>query len=156
MTHPQSSLTIRDPQDADESAWRGLWQGYVEFYEAEVPEEVTAATWRRIVTPGSSLFGRLAAKNGEVVGFTVSVLHAGSWTIAPICYLEDLFVDPKCRGAGAGRALIDDLVTRGRALGWSKIYWHTRASNAAARRLYNTFASADDFVRYRLFLDRRG
>ena len=27
-------------------------------------------------------------------GFTLSVLHAGTWTTQPICYLEDLFVDP--------------------------------------------------------------
>jgi ribosomal protein S18 acetylase RimI-like enzyme len=68
------------------------------------------------------------------------------------CYLEDLYVDPVVRGHGIGRALIDDLVRLGRDNGWSRIYWHTRQSNEAARRLYDKFAKADDFVRYRLFL----
>jgi hypothetical protein len=28
------------------------------------------------------------------------------------------------------------------------LYWHTRGNNATARRLYDTFIPADDFVRY--------
>jgi len=41
----------------------------------------------------------------------------------------------------------------GRDNGWSRVYWHTRQSNEAARRLYDKFAKADDFVRYRMILD---
>jgi ribosomal protein S18 acetylase RimI-like enzyme len=79
-----------------------------------------------------------------VAGFTVCVLHPGSWTIAPACYLEDLYVDPDLRGHGIGRALIEDLIGMARDNGWSRIYWHTRQSNEAARRLYDKFAEADD------------
>ena len=95
---------------------------------------------------------RIAEWQGAVAGFTVSVLHPGSWTLTPICYLEDLFVDPEARGQGLGRALIDDLITMARNHGWSKIYWHTRQSNETARRLYDRYVEADDFVRYRMFL----
>ena len=102
--------------------------------------------------PGSPLFGRIAEWKGEVAGFTVSVLHQGSWTLDPICYLEDLFVAPKARGHGIGRALIADLLARAKEHGWSRLYWHTRQGNAPARRLYDKFAVADDFVRYRLTL----
>jgi GNAT superfamily N-acetyltransferase len=87
-----------------------------------------------------------------VAGFTISVLHPGSWALTPACYLEDLFVDPEARGRGLGRALIEDLIGLARDNGWSRIYWHTRQSNAAARRLYGQFAEADDFVRYRMVL----
>ena len=52
------------------------------------------------------------------------------------------------RGSGAGGALINDLIAKGHASGWRKVYWQTRANNAAARRLYDTFATADGFVRY--------
>jgi GNAT superfamily N-acetyltransferase len=105
-----------------------------------------------MLTPGSPLFGRIAEWEGEVVGFTISILHEGSWTLHPICYLEDLFVAPKARGHGIGRALIADLRARGKERGWSRLYWHTRDGNVTARRLYDEFAVADDFVRYRLFL----
>jgi len=117
-----------------------------------VAEAVTAGTWGRMLTPRSPLFGRLAQWNGEVAGFTVSVLHQGSWTLDPICYLEDLFVAPKVRDHGIGRALIADLLARAKERGWSRLYWHTRQGNAPARRLYDEFGVADDFVRYRLNL----
>jgi GNAT superfamily N-acetyltransferase len=110
------------------------------------------ATWQRLLAPGSNMFGRLAEWQGAVAGFTVCVLHPGSWTLAPICYLEDLFVNADARGHRIGHALIEDLVTIARDRGWSRLYWHTRAGNEAARRLYDSFAVADDFVRYRLFL----
>jgi len=146
-------LVIRDPRAEDEAAWRRLWAGYVAFYEAEVSEAVTSATWQRLLTPESGMFGRIAEWQGAVTGFAVCILHPGSWTLAPICYLEDLFVDADARGHGIGRALIEDLVIRARDGGWSRLYWHTKAGNDAARRLYDRFAKADDFVRYRIFLD---
>jgi ribosomal protein S18 acetylase RimI-like enzyme len=145
-------VLIRDPRPEDEAAWRRLWSGYVAFYESEVSDEVTAATWQRLLTPGSNMFGRIAEWQEAVAGFTVCVLHLGSWTLTPACYLEDLFVDPEARGHGLGRALIDDLISMARDKGWSRIYWHTRQSNEAARRLYDNYVVADDFVRCRMLL----
>jgi GNAT superfamily N-acetyltransferase len=145
-------IALRDPVAADESAWRRLWSGYNAFYEATVPEAVTTATWQRILDPASEIFSRLTIVDAAVVGFSVCVLHDSTWTVAPICYLEDLFVDPLYRGLGCGRLLIRDLIDRAKSRGWSRLYWHTRSDNAA-RRLYDEFVSADDFVRYRLVFD---
>jgi GNAT superfamily N-acetyltransferase len=143
-----STRILRDPTPADETAWRGLWSQYNAFYEVNIPEAVTARTWRRILDPAPAVFGRLAVADAEVAGFSISVIHESTWTLAPVCYLEDLFVAPKFRGRGIGRSLIQDLVDRAQSNGWSRLYWHTRASNPA-RRLYDEFAKADDFVRYR-------
>lgn len=145
-------MKIRDPAAADESGWRRLWAGYLAFYGEDLAEPVTAATWRRILNPASPVFARLAETDGTLVGMTVNVLHEGTWTTAPICYLEDLFVAPKARSAGIGRALIGDLVAMGKARGWSRLYWHTKSENVQARRLYERFVAADDFCRYRLVL----
>jgi GNAT superfamily N-acetyltransferase len=141
---------IRNPDGNDEPAWRALWAGYNEFYKTNVAEAVTKATWRRILDPASPMFARLAERDGTVVGFSLSVLHEGTWTVNPICYLEDLFVDPAVRGGGIGHALIQDLIDLGKAKDWSYLYWHTQAGNEAGRRLYDRFSAADDFVRYRL------
>ena len=142
-------ILIRDPSPADEEVWRHLWVGYMTFYETKVPEPVTKRTWQRILDPTSPMFARLSVEESKIIGFSVSVLHEGTWAIAPMCYLEDLFVDPEQRGRGAGRLLIQDLIDRAKSRGWSRLYWHTHANNSA-RRLYDKFAKVDDFVRYRL------
>jgi GNAT superfamily N-acetyltransferase len=143
-----SAITVRAVASADERRWRELWSGYNAFYEEDVPEEVTRATWRKILNPAMPLFGRVAEIGGRVVGFSNSVLHESTWAAAPICYLEDLFVESTARASGAGRMLLQDLVVLARQNGWPKLYWHTRANNITARRLYDTFTRADDFVRY--------
>lgn len=145
-------MLIRDAFPSDEPSWRRLWAGYIAFYEADVPDEVTAKTWERLLRKQDGIFCRIAETSGQACGFSLSVVHAGTWSLAPVCYLEDLFVDPEFRGRGIGEALIRDLVGIGKAKGWSRLYWHTQASNATARSVYDRFTTADDFIRYRLFL----
>ena len=149
---PETLIACRDCRAEDEADWRRLWAAYNRFYGAAIPELVTGTTWLRILDPAAPVLSRFAERAGTVVGFSVSVLHAGTWTIDPVCYLEDLFVEPGARGHGIGRALIEDLIALARSRGWGRLYWHTQADNVEARRLYDRFTPADDFVRYRLFL----
>jgi GNAT superfamily N-acetyltransferase len=149
-TRAKLMITVRLAASADEPGWRELWAGYNAFYEATVPEAVTRSTWRRILDAAVPIIGRVAERDGHIVGFSNSVLHESTWAAAPVCYLEDLFVAPAARGAGIGRALLQDLVDLARSNGWPQLYWHTRANNATARGLYDTFIPADDFVRYQL------
>jgi GNAT superfamily N-acetyltransferase len=141
-------LTIRPAQPADESVWRELWRGYCDFYEAIVSEPVTAATWRRILEPGSAFEAFVAVEEDRVLGFANLVVHPFTWSESPACLLEDLFVAPEARGRGVGRALIRHLLDLAPGRGWARVYWHTREDNAAARGLYDTFRPADGFVRY--------
>lgn len=143
-------IIVRSVQKRDEKAWKKLWAGYNAFYGAKIGRRVTERTWARLLNRRGRMLGRVAEENGAVVGFATAILHDGTWTVDPICYLEDLFVAPAARGRGIATALIEDLIRLGRAKKWDRIYWHTRASNATARRLYDRFVSADDFVRYRL------
>ncbi len=146
-------VTVRDPVPVDERAWRRLWDNYNAFYNASISEKVTAHTWRQILTPTSQVFARLAIDGEEVIGFSISVVHEGTWTLAPVCYLEDMFVDTAHRRHGVGRLLLNDVLSIARDRGWSRLYWHTRADNPA-RNLYDLFVQADDFVRYRMILSR--
>ncbi len=143
-------VTIRDAAPADEAAWRKLWAGYLTFYKAEVAPEITSGTWARILNPQSAIFCRVAELAGNVVGFAVCVVHEGTWVTTPILYLEDLFVESSSRGAGVGKALIADLLELCAVRGFARLYWHTDADNAQARRLYDQFIEADAAVRYRL------
>jgi ribosomal protein S18 acetylase RimI-like enzyme len=85
-----------------------------------------------------------------VQGFAIHLHHPSTWVLTGDCYLEDLFVAPKARGQGLGRALIDDLITLARARGWSRLYWHTRVDNTKARALYDQYVATDGHIRYRL------
>jgi GNAT superfamily N-acetyltransferase len=147
------TVTVRDLTPEDEARWRELWAGYLAFYEHELDAEVTDATWRRLLT-GERGLGALVAVDeaGQVVGIVHRVVHAGTWSTADRCYLEDLFVDPAVRGRGVGRALIEATAARARDEGCDELYWITGTDNATARRLYDRVATLSDFVRYEVDL----
>ncbi|HLA30425.1 MAG TPA: GNAT family N-acetyltransferase, partial [Pseudomonas sp.] len=46
------SIEIRPVTPADHAAWLPLWQGYLDFYQTELPAEVSAMTWQRFLDPG--------------------------------------------------------------------------------------------------------
>ena len=146
--HPMAAPTIRSALPSDEAAWRKLWHGYCDFYEAKLTEEVTNRTWKRILDPDSAVMCVVAEVDGQVYGFANCVVHENTWESQAVCYLEDLYVVPSARGHGVGRALIEWLRNAMRAEGWARLYWHTKANNARARKLYDRFAEADDYVRY--------
>lgn len=150
--NPTPDIHIREPHRTDYRQWRELWDDYLAFYDVELDDMVSQATWDRVLDPASELFGFVATTESSLLGFCNCILHPGTWTGEPICYLEDLFVDPDARGKGIGAGIIDFLITKGREAGWSRLYWHTNVDNAAARALYDRYVSADDFVRYRIFL----
>ena len=144
-------IEIREPDRQDKAQWLSLWQDYTRFYGSPQPAEVTEHTWQRMLDAASPMLGRFAVVDGNVVGFAICILHEGTWVKTPICYLEDLFVAPQMRGQGIARTLIQALQTEGKEKGWSRLYWHTRTDNPA-RRLYDEFTPADDYVRYRVTL----
>ena len=145
---PMPGPLIRSALPSDEPAWRRLWRLYCEFYEADIGEDVTRRTWKRILDPDSAVMCLLAEVDGKVYGFAHCVVHENTWEIQPVCYLEDLFVDPAARRHGIGTALVEWLRNAMRAEGWARLYWMTQEDNAQARRLYDQFVQADGFVRY--------
>jgi hypothetical protein len=97
------AVTVRPLREDDYSQWRPLWDGYTHFYDCYLEESVTASTWERALSAHSSMFCRVVEKDEKVIGFAMCILHEGTWSTAPICYLEDLFVDAAERGAGPVR-----------------------------------------------------
>ena len=93
--------------------------------------------------------GWVATAEGRVQGY------AFFRTCRPECELLRLAVEPESRGAGIGRALLNDLVALGEKNGWARLYWHTDQNNHRARKLYDSFVEVDDHVRYRMDLRKR-
>ena len=143
------TVTIRRIEARDEAHWRSLWDGYCRFYDTNVPEAVTRHTWARMLDPASPVHAIVAERDdGAVIGMANYVIHENTWTLTPVCYLEDLFVDPGARAAGVGKRLIDWLLQEMKTRGWSRLYWATRENNYRARGLYDKYTPHSGFLRY--------
>ncbi|UWQ24954.1 GNAT family N-acetyltransferase [Leisingera aquaemixtae] len=144
-----SLVTIRPVEQSDRKSWDRLWTGYLTFYKATLPARVYDSSFARLLSADAREYrGLIAELNGEAIGIGHYLLHRDMWSVEDTCYLQDLFVDPQARGAGVGRALIDDVAKRAEAEGASVLYWHTQEFNHTARRLYEQVATLTPFVKY--------
>lgn len=142
-------LEVRTIATRDEERWRELYDGYTRFYQREPCEEITRRAWGNIMDPTSPIAAIVAVDHSDhVVGIANYVVHETTSALNPVCYLQDLFVDPSYRALGAGRLLIERLVAEMRTRGWSRLYWHTKENNYRARGLYDTFGPHTGFLRY--------
>jgi GNAT superfamily N-acetyltransferase len=143
------TVSIRRIESRDEPRWRELWDGYTRFYEREPSVAITRHAWARIMDPASPVHAIVAERAGAgVIGIANYIIHDNTWTLTPVCYLQDLFVDPAERAAGAGKQLIDWLLAEAKRQGWSRVYWNTRENNYRARGLYDKYTPHSGFLRY--------
>ncbi|MFM7069944.1 MAG: N-acetyltransferase family protein [Actinomycetes bacterium] len=141
-------MQVRHLIPPDRSQWERLWVGYLTFYGQELDSAITDLTWSRLLGEDPAVVGLAATDGDELVGLCHLVFHPSTWSAAPYCYLEDLFVLPDRRRAGIGRALIAAAVTESQQAGAAKLYWQTAASNEVARRLYDAVAEYRGFIVY--------
>jgi len=144
-----TELEFRSVQDSDYSAWLPLWMDYVGPYAATIPSAQHALTFSRLCAADFNLWGLLAFHNHRAVGLAHFQWQHSSFSAAPSCYLEDLFVSPAARGQGVARKLIDELRRLAYGHGAQSIHWKTREDNIAARRLYDSLAERTNYVTYR-------
>lgn len=136
-----------EPRDAPD--WRRLWTSYLAFYNTTVPEAVYTSTFARLLGDDARDFnGLIAETDGHPVGLAHYLFHRHCWKIEPVCYLQDLFVDPQARGTGLGRALIEAVYALADAEGAPAVYWLTQDFNHDARLLYDRVAKVTPFIRY--------
>jgi GNAT superfamily N-acetyltransferase len=143
-----SGVIVRPLNAEDYAAWLQIWNGYLEFYEATIPAEMTALTWARLLDPMVPLHGWCAEQSGKVIGFTHALEHASTWSPTPYVYLEDLFVDQSLRKSGAGSALINTVYAHADKIGSPKVYWQTAFGNETARKLYDQVGKESGFIVY--------
>ena len=143
------TCTVRPLTRDDEADWRRLWRAYLEFYETEVPEEVYATFFERLLGDNPQDFhGLIAEVDGKPVGLTHHLFHRHGWKIENVCYLQDLYADPDVRGTGIGRALIEAVYQAADAEGAPSVYWLTQDFNTEARKLYDRIGQVSPFIKY--------
>lgn len=143
------TVRIRAIEARDEPRWRELFAGYNRFYERELSPDLARHTWSRIHDAACAVHAVVAEREKDgVIGIAHYVLHESTVATSPVCYLQDLFVDPATRGAGVGGQLIDWLVDEMQRQGWARLYWNTKETNYRARGLYDRYTPHSGFVRY--------
>lgn len=96
----------------------------------------------------------VARQGGQVVGM-VNLLYTVSTALGErVALLEDMVVDPLCRGVGIGAALLQGAIGLARQQGCRRITLLTDGDNVAAHRFYemNGFKQST-MVPYRLAID---
>ena len=108
------------------------------------PKEVTATEEQLVAV----LFGEkpvaevlLAFEGKSAVGFAVFFHNFSTWLGRPGLYLEDLFVKPKKRGKGYGRALLVDLAKIALERGCGRMEWAVLNWNEPAIKFYRALGA---------------
>lgn len=142
----QIEIRVLGRDDLDH--WRPLWWDYQLFYQASLSEDVTQLTFERLTDPEEPMGGILAFADSRAVGFAHWIRHRSCWSLGDYIYLQDLFTAADARGAGVGRALIEQIYAIAMSLGASRVHWLTHETNAQAMRLYDKLASRSGFIQY--------
>ncbi len=85
----------------------------------------------------------MAEHSGAVAGFALWFLNSSTWLGRHGIYLEDLYVTPRLRGAGLGRALLAELASICVRRGYGRLEWWVLDWNSAARGFYESVGGGD-------------
>jgi GNAT superfamily N-acetyltransferase len=146
------SILIRPITESDKTRWLELFKEYIVFYKSSLSDEQFELTWQRINSE-FNIKGLVAEVENKIVGFTHYIWRPSTWEVEDFCYLEDLYVDPKNRKGGVGRALIKAVEEIAIAKGSKRLYWTTAPDNETARKLYDKVAITDR-VQYKIYLNK--
>ena len=135
-----NQLSIRFVTHQDYEQWLPLWDGYNAFYGRSGPAalrpEITAMTWSRFFDAYEPMHALVAEHDGKLVGLTHYLFHRSTISIAPNCYLQDLFTSEAARGQGVGRAIMQRSLTCLKAAGIVRVLLLVSADNPGGRSFW--------------------
>ena len=143
------ALSVRPVREGDYAGWRRLYRGYAEFYRVQQTDAMVERVWAWLSDPAHEVQGLVVTdKQGELIGLAHYRPYARPLTASTGCYLDDLFVDPTSRGAGAADLLLAELARLAGENGWSVVRWITADDNYRGRGKYDQVATRTMWVTY--------
>lgn len=116
--------------------------------EVEATEELLH---RSLFGDSPAVFAHVADVDGEVAGMAIWFLNFSTWLGSHGLYLEDLYVRPRHRGSGTGKALLQALAALCAERGYRRLDWWVLDWNPA-REFYAALGAdaLTEWVPYRL------
>ena len=152
------TATIRTVEEHDVDAVVGLVHELADYERAAEHCLLRADQLRAaLFGPAPALFGHVAEvaereTHRAVVGCALWFLNFSTWRGVHGIYLEDLFVRPRYRGHGLGRALLARLAAECVERGYGRLEWSVLDWNAPAIGFYRTLGAVpmDEWTTFRL------
>lgn len=82
------------------------------------------------------LFVWVCEVDGAIEGYMTATIDFSTWNAQPFVYLDCLWLEPRVRGRGFGRALMQTLAEFARARGCAEIQWQTPPTNILGLGFY--------------------
>lgn len=150
-TDSQGQLRTVPMAEDHRQAWEKLYEAYAVFYKKKQTPKMRERVWNWLHDPDHELEGLLVLNaSGNPVGLAHYREFARPLAASQGCYLDDLFVAPSARGAGAAEALLATLQAESKLRDWTLIRWVTAEDNYRARGLYDRVSKRTDWVVYEM------
>jgi GNAT superfamily N-acetyltransferase len=147
---------IRMAQREDGPAFVALVRALAEFEQLPGPDDAAAARLCAHAFDEPRKFELLVAEDddGAIVAYAVFFPNYSTFRARPSLYLEDLFVHPRARRHGLGRAMLAHLRALAEARGCGRFEWMVLDWNEDAKKLYEGIGAKriDGWQLYRIDL----
>ncbi len=147
------TVTIRPAQPADCGLVLTLIRELAEYEKLLDHVRCAQADVERLLFgPAPRAFSEIAELDGQAAGFSLWFYNVSTFAGRAGIYIEDLYVRPAARGAGAGKALVASLARRCLDEDLTRLTWAVLDWNASSIAFYDRLGaeSLDDWVTRRL------
>jgi len=148
------NISVSHVQSKDQEAWQVLYQGYADFYQVAMNEQILDKVWSWIFDDHFDFFCLVAKdQDGRLMGLMHCREMPSPLRGAMVGFLDDLFVMPEYRGSGCEQKLYQALNDLGKQRGWPFIRWITAEDNYRARALYDKISNKTQWQTYQMAID---
>jgi GNAT superfamily N-acetyltransferase len=136
-------FTINSAEAGDVPLLLALIRELAEFEQLAQELEVTADSLQTALFGPDPVARALVARmNGEPAGYAVFYRTFSTFVGRPGIFLDDLFIRPRFRKLGIGRALLTHVAEIGAQLGGGRFEWITLRWNENAFRFYRSIGAS--------------
>ena len=148
------SIHISEPTLKDKAQWETLYYGYATFYKVTMNQEILDNVWAWIMDVDHGFYGLLAKdETSQCVCFMLYRAMPSPLRGKMVGFLDDLFVEPKCRGNGVVEALYEALNRSAKDKGWPFMRWITADNNYRGRGVYDKLSQRTHWITYQMQVD---